>query len=535
MEGCGSNKYTQSEFSALFASILDGTYIDYINSWFDPTTANTLLRGISLDPTNPSTGIKDIDEIIDFLYALDPEEEVNTEVREGNDPKYATEYDTVDLTPRADFTESGGTVIEYDETISRFKTQLVERTLLKNGQLIDPNDISENLFNYRLELIQRLYNFVAPGKALPEFTTPENFTRFVNILLGQVNEKKKQKPEEFKNYRSDYIILKNFDHLIEDEVDYIKIKSEYKTSNLLWKDMYESTGPFNYKDRFASYSETAGTEDYTSSFVKLLLWYFKVDGRPIGLDGFQAISGEIIEMVETPDNGELNQLMQRALYADVENSLTDDKGGIKYLFEQFIKSNTVKPSSKKIAKAIYDNIFSTASPLDNRIKKIFLNQFITSVRYAYLAYRMKYDTDLKEMRFVSELLQSELINRQTYNVQRAIKARVYSLTHNPELLQELLDKYDIKVTRNSVSINTSGNSKVNLYTSDDYHETPYEFSVVVEDEEGTTYSISSKARNIVSRALSTGFIKEFIEDVTGLSLPDDFVDVYNVSNPGGSM
>lgn len=535
MEGCGSNKYTQSEFSALFASILDGTYNDYINSWFDPVTANTLLRGISLDPTNPNAGLKNIDDILDFLYSLDPEEEVNPETREGNDPKYSTEYDTVDLTPRADFTESGGTVVEYDETIGEFKTQIVERTLLKDGQLIDPDTVSENLFDYRLELLQKLYNFVAPGKELPELTSPESFTRFTNTLLSLVLEKKKQKPEEFKNYRGDYIILKNFDHLLEDEIDYITVKSEYRKSNLLWKDMYESTGPFNYKDRFASFSETAGTEDYTSSFVKLLLWYFKVDGRPIGLDGFQAISGEILEMVETPDEGQLNQLMQRALYEGIEDSLTDENGGIKYLFESFIKNPAVKPTSKKIAQAIYDNIFSTKSPLDNKIKKIFLNQFITSVRYAYLAYRLKYDSDVKEMRFVSELLQSELINKQTYNVQRAIKARVYALMHNPEMLQELLDKYDIEITRNSVSINASGNSKVNLYRNTDYANEAYAFNVLLDEEESTTYSISSKSRNVHSKLLSKDFIKEFIEDITGLSLPDDFTDIYTISNPNGNM
>lgn len=271
MTGCGNNKYTQADFGNVFAHIIDGDYNEYITSWFDPNTANTLLQGISSDPTDPNAGLKSIDDIIDFLYSLDAEDESVAEVKDGNNPKYAVENDTADLTSYAAFVEQGGVRQEYEEMVNTFKTQLVERTLLHNGKLIDPTEVSANLYTYRLELLNNLYSFIAPGKELPEFESDEQFTRFVDIVLSQVEYKSRTNDNFKKDYLNSYILLKNFDDLLEDEVDYIKIKPEYKKSGLIGKNMYDSTGPFNYKDRTTGWDEAAGIEDYTSSFIKLLL------------------------------------------------------------------------------------------------------------------------------------------------------------------------------------------------------------------------------------------------------------------------
>lgn len=540
MTGCGNNKYTQTEFGALFSHILDGDYIEYINSWFDSDTANTLLRGISLDPNNLALGLKNIDEVMDFLYELDPEDDSEMEMHESSNPKYATQDDTVELTAYAEYVENGGVRAEYEQYVNDFKTQIVERTLIKDGKLINPENVSENLYQYRLELLSELMNYVFPGQTLGEFTSPEQFTRFVKNIIGAFSQKIIK--DDFKNYSKylgTFIKLKHFDKFIEDEVSFISTKPEYSTTGLLWKDMYISSGPFNYKDRFASYSEEAGTEDYTSSFVKLLLWYYKVDGRPIGLDGFQAVSGKIIEWVENSQARDL----QEALYNGLDKSFDADENvsfGIDYLFKKFIeaKGTGATPSIKNVAKAIYENIFSNESPLENKIKKIFLNQFITSVRYAYLAYRLKYDFESDDrgpdaLRFTSDLLQSELINRQTYNVQRAIKNRVYTLRHNPKMFDELKEKYDIQITPTTIVLNANGESKVNMYTDPSFRKSSYTINTSY-DSDHNVYKFSTVGQ-LASGLISSNFVKQFIEDVTGLTLPNDFANVFDAANPNRNV
>lgn len=540
MAGCGNNKYTQSEFNALFSHILDGDYVDYINTWFDSDTANTLLKGISLNPNNLDAGLKSIDEIMDFLYNLDPEDDSEMEMHESSNPKYATQDDTVELTAYAEYVENGGVRTEYEQYVNDFKTQIVERTLLKDGKLVDPESVSENLYQYRLELVSDLMDYLFKGQELPNFASDEQFTRFVKTIIGAFSQKIIK--DDFKNYSKylgSFIKLKHFDRFLEDEIDFIVVKPEYSSTSTLGKDMYISSGPFNYKDRFASYSEEAGTEDYTSSFVKLLLWYYKVDGRPIGLDGFQAVSGKIMEWVE--DSQDIN--LQEALYNGLDKSFDADGEtafGIDYLFNRFInaKGTGATPAIKNVARAIYENIFSKDSPLEDKIRKIFLNQFTTSVRYAYLAYRLKYDFDSEDrgpdaMRFISELLQSELVNRQTYNVQRAIKNRVYTLRHNPKLFDDLKEKYDIQITPTKIILNANGKSKVNLYSDSSFKESSYTINVSLDDDKHV-YKFSTTGQ-FSSSFIASSFVKQFIEDVTGLTLPQDFANVFTAANPNRNI
>jgi len=534
MEGCGSNHYSESEFNALFSHIIDGDYAEYITSWFDPNTANALLKGISLDPNHPELGTKSIEEILDFLDGFDTDVVSESDVTPGFTPNYASDEDTTPLSSYAEVVESGGTRNDYDNIVNEFKTQIVERALLKDGKLINPEDVNSNLYQYKLELLKHIYEYVAPGKTLPNFDSDEEFTRFVKRTLAQFSDKTKtDDPKNFENYRSAFVTLQHFDDFLSDEIDFISIKPEFVKTGTFGKDMYISTGPFNYHDKYSSWSEEAGTEDYTSSFVKLLLWYFKYDGKPIGLDGFQAVSGKMIEWIE--DSGNLQ--LQEALYLGLDDSVNPQKHqkGISFLFNEFAKARGFTSTIKGLANAIHQNIFSENSPLENKIKQIFINQFTTSVRYAYLAYRMKYDFSAEEvgpdaMRFTSDLLQSELINKQVYSIQRTIKNRVYALRSNPKLLEELKEKYGISIEATKITINKNGSSKVKPYTNSAFDSSEYVLNVS-RDSDTNTYKFSSAAGNPSSNFISTQFVKSIIEDVTGLVLPADFIEVWNTGNP----
>ena len=533
MSGCRNNKYNpNSQYPDLiFTAYLNGTVVDYITSEFESNTANALLRGISLD-SNPEHGFKDEDEIIEFLTNFNGDPTIVEPVKEHKEATYSSDEDMSDLTVLSSYTSQGGVRIQYDRMISKFKTNIVERALLKNGLLVNPEEVNENLYQYKLELLKSLYQYIEPEKELPNLDSEENFTRFVKFILKRVNDKRKHDDQKnWSNYIDDYTTLLYFDKLLEDEIDFIHIKPEYAISGTYGKDMYVNTGPFNYKDRFASWSETAGTEDYTSAFVKLLLDYFKdSNGRSITLARFQAVSGQVIrwaEDVTTPD-------VQELLYTGLDESvnLDDDQSPFSLLLDKFVSEAVATSEIKSAAIAINNNIFHNKN-LDPKIKKIFANQFITSIRYSYMGYRLMYDMDSEEkgpnaFRFVSDLLESDLINRQVYSLQGVIKSRVYQLRNNPQLLEELIKKYDIEITSQKIVLNANNNSQVRLTEDKGWAAQPY--TVKVTDSDGKyTFKVdrNSDSISVPANLISDGFIKSFIEDVTGYMLPMDFKQVWN--------
>lgn len=274
MTNCSNFKYTPEEYYGLIEHIRKGDYYDYITERFDPNTANALLKGISQD--QDFRILKDFPEIYEFLESLTSEDQSEIELKESSIPDYDVNDEQVSLTPYAETVELGeGVRADYEEYVNEFKTQVIENCLLKDGQLINPDDVSLNLFNYRIKLLNRILDYISPGATTPEFNDSIEFTKFVRKTLSNfsraVNESKKLGKNDYQQYFSAFIQLKYFDHFLSDEISFISIKPEYVSSNLLGKDMYVSTGPFNYKDRLSNYSEEAGVEDYTSSFVKSLL------------------------------------------------------------------------------------------------------------------------------------------------------------------------------------------------------------------------------------------------------------------------
>lgn len=535
MANCGTNKYTQDEFDGVIESILNNNYVDYITSRFDSETANALLRGISLDQTNPDLGTKDLDEIIEFLFNFDNHIESELDILKSSIPDYATIDDTVPLTSYADVVENGGVRGTYDLCVQHFRDTIVEKCILdRDGKLINPKDVNKNLYEYKLELFNKILNFLSSGLKISDFQSDAQFTKSVKSILASFESRiKNQDISKIEDAFEAYIQLKYFDHFISDEISFIAIKPEFVHSNTLGKEMYISNSPFNYKDRLASYSEEAGTEDYTSSFVKLLLNYFKADGKRIGFEGFQAVAGRLIEWVESTANNEL----QKALYLGIDESI-DGKYGIVQLLEAFANEPSISANLKSLTRGILDNIFN--SNLESKVKKIFLNQMITSVRYAYMAYRIKYDPDSKEsgayaMRFTSMLLQSDLVDRQTYNIQKIVKNRVYTLRHNPQLLKELIDKYDLVIDSGKIIINAHGKSQVTLFK--DFPSESYTIQITKEmDADSTTikrYLFGTLAQMDPSQ-ISLDFLSSFLEDVTGLILPQDAENIFDVTNPSNS-
>lgn len=551
MTGCGTNKWSAEWIdNVLIHAFVDGDYVEYINSWFDEDTANALLQGISLNPLNPTEGLKSPEEVATFLISLSSKPDEKLVVDEGEQPKYESEDDLEDLSTFADFvTRSGYGRIEYDQCVNEFEDEVFERAILKDGSLVNPNDVNKNLLEYKMHLLRHLRQFTHGSNDVPEFTNDVEFVRFLRQTLSAFDQKTKSlEPDAYKNYLFDFIKLSHFDVLLEEFAGFIHRKPAY--AKAIGLDMYDVMTPFEYKDKYQTYREDAGTSDYSSDFVKLLLRHIKKeDGTPIGFDGFTAVSGKVLEWAETYGDTSV----QSALYGGIDRMLTteDERNGggttttgeqmftqygLEYLLDKFINSPSSRSMLKAEAKAIKDAIFGSKSNLDLSIKRILANQFITSVRYSYIAYRMRTEGSSTELRFTDELLQSELVNKQIYSVQNVIKNRVLVLRSNPDEYARLLDKYDIRInyTDGTITINSSGKypSYINENRRSIYGTRAFTIKVSLDASEGrNVYKFGGVDGNAASTMIDSTFIKSFIQDFTGLTLPSDYLKVWDASNP----
>ena len=563
MKGCGTNKWDPVWIdNVLMHVFVDGDYVDYINSWFDSETASALLQGISLNPNNPGSGIKSEEEVVSFLMGLSEEPISNLSVDEGNTPKYENEDTTQDLSVFADYiaTSENGRV-EYDRLINSFGDEVFDRAILKNGHLLNPNDVNKNLLEYKLDLLRQLRQYLNGKDDVPEnFKDDLSFDRFVKSTLSAYHDK--INGAEFKDYENvhdAYIKLAHFDTLLEQFAGFINKKKAYTKS--IGLEMYESMTPFDYKDKYTTYREDAGTEDYSSDFVKLLLRHLKkADGTPIGFEGFTAVSGKFLEWAENSRS----KTVQDAIYNGVDRMLVTESErksgekwidgktnmhniyGLEYALDEFIKSPSSRSMLKSEAEAIRDVIFGSQSNLDKDIRRILANQFITSVRYSYVAYRMRLDGSSGEpsLRFIDELLQSELVNKQIYSLQSIIKNRVLTLRENPSLYSELLEKYHITVDtqKQKITVNDKDNYQGNIDFLDPrwkaiHGSQSYIINITRpasgSNTRGYKFEQDVVASPLMANMFSEEFIKNFIQDVTGLTLPSDWKQVWDASNPNG--
>lgn len=135
---------------------------------------------------------------------------------------------------------------------------------------------------------------------------------------------------------------------------------------------------------------------------------------------------------------------------------------------------------------------------------------------------------------MSDLLESNLINRQLYSIQRIIKNRVYQLRNNPQLLQDLITKYGIKIGPISVTLNSGNTSTIKLTDDKGFADLEYKVKSNLDPQKNKySFVVDRNTDNVTigRKQISDAFTKSFIEDVTGLVLPADFVQVWNSTNP----
>lgn len=445
-----------------------------------------------------------------------------------NSNKFDRENDTIK-------THYKGHVTEYNSMIRKFKNEIMSRVVFdrtKTNPWINPtakenggNVLNNNLVKYKLKLIDDINTYldkttyvnhndynVQNGTAydngrivyLNDFVKEAltNFEKEITITSGQ----------EYQNALDAYVILSKFNELLESLTPFVKLRPEYKNSNIHDIDMYDYVGPNVQHYTGWSQTQDVGIDEQTSDLLKLLLDYFpevgennkEIPNSSIGIAGFNSAMTALKTAMFYDTN--LRKLFEDELYKG--NDMDLGKVISKYL--AYIKENQIDSSYKTFLtnKLRGINKFIFNSSVDPAIKSMFIAQFNKTVAVKYRNY--KYDFNSGGLG--GKNLKEQLINVQSFNLQDIIKSAIKVFCDSPNYFKTVCDKYNIEIKPEEGIISfLNGKYTISINSTDNEYGTKYSFTK-------TGYLTPSELRNITS-------------DLTSFLIPNDFEQVGFDINP----
>lgn len=439
---------------------------NYINTTYEPKTAAKLIDAIHKGEFDENWGVTSA-PIID-----NPKDGKRLE----NDTIFSKPNTSQSIRSYFEGNQTGGD-IAYNRLLKDFKNKVISLLIFdKDSQkgVVNPNVttssglslINERLYNYKMELAKELADYLGTDSSWIGNTnlSDREFTKKMWSIIGQFELKKNIKAPDWNQHYGTYVLFKNFDKLINDLFDFIKIKKGYD-EDIKGIDMYDYTGGIAPQDISWGTEEAADIAEYTSPLIKLLLDYLpeveitqnkEVDSvNAITFTGFNRVMTKLIDYVNNSDNvpQNLKDEIDKGVNAKWD-TLIDEY--IKILTSNDVNSQKINVNYKTILigklRGIKKYILGSASQLSDNIKKTFLAQVNKTVDTQYIVYRKQYNSNTGQYEVYAQNLHDDFINIQSLSLQNSIKASLYRFYHNPKQFQNLLTKYGIEIKDDEIII-----------------------------------------------------------------------------------
>ena len=489
--------------------------------------------------TNPEVAIQDAAGLITF----------ESEVREqkSTDHKAPVRLNT----RQATIGVQGGSSISsaylgrsdaYSEMIKNFRRKILELSRIQidfttgsvksfdsnaSGSVDGLSQLNENLFNYKLELIERILTETDDLEALATIkewldngikTQDWDYVNSIlNTLIGQI---KMYESIPDKAYDA-YVMLMNFDKLLKQECPYIEIDSRYNDKESIQKYKYVGANVSHFTGWTSS--EFANSMDQASMLVKAILDYIPevneygpIEGSSIGLSGFYSVMTALRNTLLYHAEGELLQLRKNLIKGAKVDMVELIDAYIAYL--QSPSQNTGNVSSfydshktYLIGKLNGIRNFIFNSNIDKELKDIFNNMFFKNVQMSYVAYT--YDPYSEE--FGGTDLKASAINQQTYGLSGTIASAIYNFRTNPDSFQTLVNSQPHKGQNPKYLIKSKNRSTGELTLT----------------YKGKTFSFGPKS---ITTDFDLQEFKDVFFDLFGYIIPDNYIDVSKQINGDAS-
>lgn len=356
----------------------------------------------------------------------------------------------------------------YNECIREFTNRIIESTVYNynTNEFIDAEATSKELDGYsqlNLKLLQYkidLVNTITSNHYSLEDYYEDGTT---NISIDKLNRAISNAIllyEQFlatsttidKEQYQAYVILKNFNKLIEERTPFIKIKKEFENTSTHGVDMYEYHGP-NVKHRvsFTTNEHISATSQY-SDLAKILLNYFPeylskpITDKNIGTDGFVSVMMHFKSALIYGDDKDLSKF-RKIYYEGRLNDIDPDTNesymlGALKAYQKVLSTKSVNKTTKTALTGklggIIHYIYESELPVD--IKEMFTSMFMKTSPLKYRTYSMNKDSVFGKLDLNDSFVQSQILD-----IKEIINGQVLLHQTNPLSWIKFKQKYNVQI------------------------------------------------------------------------------------------
>lgn len=426
----------------------------------------------------------------------------------------------------------------HDRIMSKLVFDLETKRQIKVTEMLSEYNLDKlnfELLQYKKELIRNIAEFTHSD--ISELDTADNntFAKILNnVLLDYSNQKKNDNSE---SVYDDYIVLANFNELLESEFDWIKVKSVYLQSKTHGLDMYTYSDPkVKHRKSFDS-DKMVGAEEQTSNYLKRLLDYIPIvdaDGNPVtwqegdttvrwtvGYGNFERVITTIKDWLYTDPNvrSKIRKEYKKGAEGDFDSIIQEYiDNGMRTAEYGTSLSNELYAIKK----------YLLGNDTDWEIKELIISQMYKTVECRYVVYDQHWDPNTKKFILKRKILRDHIVESQSLKLQSQIRSIAHRFNGaSKEKIEEFKKILRGRITFDPVTeIFTIDQTTANVDLKFKYEEEGGYQKLVSVNENSWKYFnrnwIVDMLRDLFNIHLPTDNIKQ-LEQVFGLNLAQIFL------------
>lgn len=393
-----------------------------------------------------------------------------------------------------------------DRMATRFFEDVISKVLYDKtaGKYLEPSTelVNNALYQYKLELLQKLWDFT--GIDHSSDVADEDLTLAMSRTFNDFLSKFKSNDSD--EYYDTYVILKNFNKLLNDNAPFIKLNAAYANSNHHAKDMYVWDPSGTYRQSWTD-SEDSDISKTVSPLIRLLADYFTTDqGVPIGFKTYNIVMSTVAIWIHEnsidSDVAKVNkELRTKGLHADFGK-----------MIDVYINKTSPNEGMKQVLLGIKKHIFNRNSTLPSKIKDAFANQFFLTAKYAYVAYRQNYENGSNNVK--GQYLEDSFIDTQIGSLNRRVQNNVWMYQQNSTLFEGFKKTHGIETKLENGIIKIDFDSR--------YGES---FTVTIDNNNSDSISIKINGGKGAPSNIDYSQLITLIQDLLDELVPDDYADI----------
>ena len=434
----------------------------------------------------------------------------------------------------------------YRRMVSKFRKDILGHSILDidlrrgtfefiaGDKIVNPNLnitlLQSNILKYKQKLVNDLLRIINPSGteiALSETIDDYSLTKAIDDVIELFENSLTDENRaiiESNGYYDSYVILKNFDRLLDRYASYITIDDSYRKNNWEGVRKYSLTPKVKHYSGFST-DEGADISKQVSDLAETILKVIPeidaggniIENSVVGLDGFNGSMMTLKTALLYSQSVGNNSSNYRKAYSKGTNELVN-------VFQKII-SDFIENNSRNVGNATAFNdyrqtylhnklrgiskyLMSDKTPSD--IKNMFVQMFVKTVPSTYRVYTTDRDTSM----FTGKDLKSRMVVTQKKAFENVIKGGLNLIqSGSRKRASELSRKYDI-------SINKDGDSEVLTITNLD-----------TDQQLVLAYTIND---NTFTPSIIDGndsLIEDFMRDVYSYVIPDTYATCIFSSTP----